>query len=193
MSDDDLNILLKLDNFLKDAASRMISTVNFFVDKCANLRTDRASVGMFDDVVIDAYGDRLPLRQLANVNLIDNSRLLISVWDSSIVHKIFRSLQNAELGVGLDIADSTIKITLPMVTQERRKEMVKIAESYAEESKISIRNIRRDSNSRIKKIAEDGVSSDERDRYLDKIQSMTDDNVKKIDDLLKKKCREIIN
>ena len=158
-----------------------------------NIRTGRVSPDILKSIIIDSYGSKMPLTQLANVNNVDNMTLSVSIWDASLVKLIEKSILESNLGVTPQTDGSNILLKFPDLTAERRKELVKIVAEVAEKFKISIRNIRRKYIDEIKDGEKNkNFSLDDSKRYQDEIQKITDLSINKIDTLCKSKESEIL-
>lgn len=178
---------------IDDLSQRMDNALEALNKEFSGLRTGRASTSLLDSVTVEAYGSNMPLNQVANVNVPEARLLTVQVWDASMVKAVEKSIANANLGLNPVAEGQLIRVPLPDLTEERRKELVKIAGKYAENSKVSVRNVRRDGMDSLKKEEKDGdISEDELHSSSDKVQKLTDDNVKKIDELLAEKEKDIM-
>ncbi len=159
----------------------------------SGLRTGRASPTLLESVVVDAYGSRMPISQLGNINIPEPRLLTVQVWDASLAPAIEKAIRDAGLGLNPSSAGAVIRVPLPELSEERRKELVKVAGKYAEQGRIAIRNIRRDGMDQIKAMEKEGhVSEDEAHRLTDEIQKTTDEFIKKVDEALTHKEKEIM-
>jgi ribosome recycling factor len=157
------------------------------------LRTGRASTAFLDPVQVEAYGSRMPINQLATVSTPDAKTIYVQVWDKAMLKPVEKAIAEANLGVSTISDNQGIRINMPIITEERRKDLVKLAHKYAENTKISIRNVRRDGIDKLKKMEKDKlISEDEMRKYSDEIQKVTDEFVSKIDVELKNKEQEIM-
>jgi ribosome recycling factor len=180
------------DELIKDVKSRMDKSIINLEHDLSGLRTGRASLNLLDPVVVEAYGDRMFINQLATVSAPEPRVLSIQVWDKEMVKVIEKAITNANLGVNPQTDGQIIRITMPTLTEERRKEMGKLAHKYGENSKIAIRNIRRDALDEAKKNEKDGLlSEDEAHKLSDEIQKITDGYIKIVDEKVVKKEQEI--
>ncbi len=178
---------------LVDLETRMDSTVENFQTKLSGLRTGRASTGLVDNLKVEVYGSMMPLNQLASVNLPESRTISISVWDQGNVDSVVKAINTSDLGLNPNAEGNVIRINLPDLTEERRKELVKVANGYAEDARIAVRNIRRDGNDSAKRAKNDGeLTEDDVHRYGDDIQKLTDDHIKKIDAALEGKEKDIM-
>ncbi len=158
-----------------------------------SLRTGRANSEMFEHIKVEVYGSHTPLNQVAGINVLDSSTLSISVWDRANVAAVGEAIHKADLGLGIIVEGDVIRITVPPLTEERRKDIIKIAKEYAENAKISVRNIRRTYMEDLKK-QEKGkeMSEDESKWHHDEVQQITDKFTALIDEHLKEKEKEIL-
>ncbi len=179
----------KLDGILKTAEDKMQSSIVHLENELLNIRAGKANPNMLKSVMIDYFGNATALGQLANINTPDSKSLIIQPWDKSLLQEIEKGIINANIGFNPMNNGDTVIISIPPLTEERRKELVKIARSESENSKISIRNIRKECNNEIKKT---DVSDDEKKNYEIDIQKLTDNFITKIDSVLKVKEKEIM-
>jgi len=158
----------------------------------SGLRTGRASPGLLESVTVDAYGNRMHINQLGNINVPEPRLLTVQVWDISLAPAVEKAIRESSLGLNPSTAGAVIRVPLPELSEERRKELVKVAGKYAEQGRVAIRNIRRDGMDQIKSIEKAGhVSEDESHRLTDEVQKVTDEFIKKVDDALSHKEKEI--
>lgn len=176
----------------KDLQHKMDSSAEHVKKEFAGLRTGRATAALLDPIVVEAYGSRVPLNQVASVSVPEPRLLSVSVWDKGLAKSVEKAIREANLGLN-PMADGTlIRVPIPPLTSERRQELTKIAHKYAENARVSIRNVRRDGNEVLKKLEKDGViSQDEHRKYTDEVQKMTDQFIAKVDEALKAKETEI--
>ena len=179
----------KLEIILKSAEDKMQSSLLHLENELLNIRAGKANPNMLKSVMVDYYGNPTAIGQLANINTPDSKSLIVQPWDKSILQEIEKGIINANLGFNPMNNGDTIIVSIPPLTEERRKELVKIVRNESESSKISIRNIRKDSNHEIKKT---DVSDDEKKNYEIDIQELTDNFISKIDSVLKVKEKEIM-
>jgi len=178
---------------LTNCKTEMQSTTSALEIEHKNIRTGRVSPDILKSIIVDSYGSKMPLTQLANINNVDNMTLNISIWDHSLVRSIEKSLIESNLGVNPQTDGSNILLKFPELTAERRKELVKIVSDASEKFKISIRNIRRKYIDEVKDLEKNkNISLDELKKSQDEIQKLTDIYIKKIDDLTENKENEII-
>jgi len=158
----------------------------------SRIRAGKASPAMLESVMVESYGALTPLAQVANVNTPDSRTLAIQPWDKSLIRPIETAIINSNLGFAPQNDGEFIRISIPPVTEDRRKELVKRAKSESENSKIGIRNLRKDANAKIKKLQKDGLSEDDAKVGEDRVQKVVDSYIKKTDDLLENKEKEIM-
>ncbi|MEF2147119.1 ribosome recycling factor [Luteimonas sp. FXH3W] len=176
-----------------DAQNRMKKSVEAFRQELTKLRTGRASTAIVDHLRIDYHGSEMPLNQVASVSVSDARSLTISPWEKQMVSAIEKAIINSDLGLNPTTAGMTIRINLPPLTEERRKELSKHVHSGGEDAKVAIRNIRRDANSSVKDLLkEKTVTEDEVRRAEDDIQKLTDGAIKDIDEVVKAKEQELM-
>jgi ribosome recycling factor len=179
---------------LKDLDERMGKALAVLDNDLKGLRTGRASVNLLDPVMVEAYGNKMPISQLATVTTPDARNVNVQVWDKDMVKTVEKAIADANLGINTATDGQVIRLPIPPLSEERRKDLVKLAHKYAENSKVAVRNIRRDGMGTSKKMEKDGdLSEDELKRFSDEIQKLTDSFVGKIDDHLKSKEQEILN
>ena len=170
--------------------SEMQITTDAFSNELKNIRTGRVSPDILKTIVVDSYGSKTPLTQLSNINNLDNMTLNINVWDSSLLKIIEKSIIESNLGVTPQCDGNNILLKFPELTAERRKELVKISKIEIEKTKVSIRNARKDANNELKKC---DVSIDQKSISEEDIQELTNDYIKKADDIYLKKEKEILS
>jgi len=183
---------MAIDDLIQDASRRMQKSVEAAQAEFATLRTGRASTGLLDRVQIDYYGQKTPLKQLATVNSPEPRLITIQPFDPNSVSAIERAIQESDLGLTPSNDGKLIRLPFPQLTEERRKELVKIVRQIAEDGRIAIRNVRRDADKHLKDLKSKGeVGEDDERRAEDRVQKLTDEHTSKIDDLLKRKEAEI--
>ena len=178
---------------MSEIDKKMNSAIAHFEKELNSLRTSRANPSMLDNIFADAYGAKTPLNQLGNVTVPDSSTITIQVWDNSLIKVIENAITDSTLGINPQVDGQLIRLPIPKLSEERRKELTKIASEYAENSKITIRNIRRDlieNNKKEKK--ELNLSEDDLKRKINEIQKHTDENIEKIDKILEIKKNDIL-
>ena len=179
---------------IADIKKRMDGAIAALDHDLKGIRTGRASTNLLDAVTVEAYGDKLPISQLATVSAPEARLLVVQVWDKSMVKAVEKGISHADLGVTTSVDGQNIRVPLPALSEERRKELVKIAARSGEDAKISVRNVRRDGMDSLKKLEKDGeIAKDEHHAASDEVQKITDDYIKKIDDAVSAKEREILH
>jgi ribosome recycling factor len=182
-----------IDELLDNAKRRMNKSVDTTAHEFNTVRTGRASAALLDRIQIDYYGQLTPLKQLATINVPEPRLLTIQPYDPGSIKTIERAIQESELGLTPANDGKIIRLPVPQLTEERRKELVKVVKHLAEEGRVAVRNVRRDVMHDLKELVRDGdVGDDEERRAEDRAQKLTDEHVAKIDDLLKKKEEEIM-
>ncbi len=178
---------------LDDMRKRMEKTVKNFKEELAHVRTSRASIALLEGIKVDCYGTKMPITQVATINVVEGRMLVIQPWDPNLVKEIEKAIQKSDLGINPTSDGKTIKIVIPPLSEERRKELVKVVGKMAEEARIAIRNIRRDTLDKFKSAKKKGeISEDDYKQLEKKVQKSTDEFIKKIDQLLKEKEKEIL-
>ncbi|MGD1095377.1 MAG: ribosome recycling factor [Bryobacteraceae bacterium] len=175
------------------AKTRMDKVLSDLQQEVANIRTGRASVGIFDNIKVDYYGTPTPINQVANLHVPEPSLITIQPWDVSQIGVIEKSIRSSDLGLNPANDGKIIRVPIPALTEERRKEIVKRLHHIAEEHRVALRNIRRDGNEHLKKLLKDKlISEDEERRSLEDIQKMTDGHIQKVDQVAKAKEKDIL-
>ena len=175
-----------------DLVKRMDGAINSFSGDLVGLRTGRASTNMVDGILVDAYGQKMPIDQVGSISVPEARMISIQVWDKGLVIAVEKAIHESGLGLNPQTDGELIRIPIPELNEERREELSKIAGKYAEQSRVAIRNVRRDGMDEIKKIEKDGAVG--KDRAVDlshEVQELTDDYIKKIDEMLSQKENEI--
>jgi ribosome recycling factor len=179
---------------LTDLTKRMDGAITTLQKEFASLRTGRASTNLLDSVMVDAYGSMLPMNQVGNVTSPEPRMLNVTVWDKGMVKAVEKAIRESDLGLNPQIDGSLIRVPIPALSEDRRKELVKIAHKYAEAAKVAVRNVRRDGMDDLKKQEKDKkISEDEHRKQSEQIQKLTDEYVKKVDDLLVVKEKDILS
>jgi len=178
---------------IKDASHRMDKTLEALRTELAKVRTGKATTALLDGVKVDYYGTQTPVNQVANITVLDPHTLSITPWDKAMVQVIDKAILEANLGFN-PISDGTnLKIPIPALTEERRKDFVKLVKKFGEDAKVAIRNVRRDANEHFKKEEKDKkISEDQLKQSEDEVQKLTDNHIKMVDDILKHKEKEIM-
>ncbi|MDQ2632396.1 MAG: ribosome recycling factor [Pseudomonadota bacterium] len=176
-----------------DIQRRMEGAVSAFKHDIASLRTGRASSNLLDAIVVKAYGSDMPLNQVATVSVPEPRMISVSVWDKSMVGAVDRAIREANLGFNPIVDGNNLRIPLPELNEQRRKELVKIAHGYAENARVAIRHVRRDGMDFLKKAEKDGdISEDDHRKEADRVQKLTDETISTVDSLLAGKEAEIM-
>jgi ribosome recycling factor len=177
---------------LQQAEQRMKKTLDSIQHELLSIRTGKASPAMLDAIKVDAYGQPMAIKQVANVSVSDTRLLVLQAWDKGMVSHIEKAIRDANMGFNPISDGLVIKIPIPPLTEDRRKEFVKLTKKFGEEGKIALRNIRRDANDALKKLEKDGLSEDQRKQGEKDVQTLTDKYTKSIEDILGKKEKEIM-
>ncbi|MFD2925553.1 ribosome recycling factor [Halobacillus naozhouensis] len=181
------------DAVIKETKQQMEQAVQAYSRQLATVRAGRANPSILDSVYVDYYGAATPLNQLAQVGAPEPRLLVITPYDKSAISEIEKSIQKADLGLSPSSDGNVVRINIPALTEERRKDLAKVVGKYSEEAKVQVRNIRRDSNDRLKKMEKDGdLTEDDLREYQDDVQKVTDENIASIDKLAKSKEDEIM-
>jgi ribosome recycling factor len=182
-----------MDDLLQDAERRMDKSVEAAAHEFNTVRTGRASAALLDRIEIDYYGQKTPLKQLATINVPEPRLLTVQPYDPGSLKPIERAIQESDLGLTPSNDGKIIRLPIPQLTEERRKELVKVVRHLAEEGRVAVRNIRRDCMHHLKELVKAGdVGDDEERRAEERTQKLTDEHVKRIDELLKRKEEEIM-
>lgn len=178
---------------LDDIKRRMNGAIEVLRTEFSGLRAGRASTGLLEPVMVDAYGSKMPLGQVGTVGVPDPRQLTVQVWDSGLVGAVEKAIRDAQLGLNPSNDGNLIRIPIPELSEERRAELGKIAHKYAEQAKIAVRNVRRDGMDTLKRMEKGGdISKDEQHAWADDLQKMTDGNIKSIDESLAAKEKEVM-
>lgn len=183
------------DDFLLDTDDlnrRMDGAIANLRVEFASLRTGRASASMLEPVMVDAYGSPTPINQVGTVNVPEPRMVTVNVWDKGLVGKVEKAIRESGLGINPQLNGTIIMLPIPELNEERRRELTKVAGSYAENARVSVRNVRRDGMDQIKKAKADGMSEDDQKLWEDEVQEMTNEYIKKVDALLETKQAEIM-
>nr|WP_321362195.1 ribosome recycling factor [uncultured Hyphomonas sp.] len=177
----------------KDLERRMDGALTSLSTEFGGLRTGRASVNLLDSIMVPAYGSTVPLNQVASVTVTDTRMLSVNVWDKTVVGAADRAIRESGLGLNPVVDGQNLRLPIPPLNEERRKELQKVAGKYAESARVAIRNIRRDGMDSLKAMEKDGEISEDRHHALsDEVQKLTDTYVAKVDEALKAKEAEIM-
>ena len=184
---------MELTDILKQCSERMNSSCEFFVTDIKSIRTGRATTNLLENIKIDYHGSSMPLNQLSQISVSDQRSLIVQPWDKSAVDMISKGIQKSDLGITPQIEGDTLRVNIPPMTEETRKNVVKLLKQKGEQSKVSIRNIRRDVQEDIRKLEKEGsCSEDDSRRAITELQKLTDQSIKVIDDQSSTKETEIM-
>jgi len=182
-----------LKDVIKDAKTRMNTVIDDVRRRLSSVRTGRASVNLLDNISVEYYGTPTPLTQVANISAPEPQLLTVQPWDPSILNLIEKTLRSSDLGINPSNDGRVIRIPIPPLTQERRKQLAKVVRDIAEEHRTAVRNVRRDSNEQLKKLQKDKkITEDDEKNGLEEIQKLTDSNIEKINEVAKNKENEIM-
>ena len=177
---------------LDDIQRRMDGSLNSLKTEFMGLRAGRASTGMLEPIMVDAYGSKMPITQVGNLSAPEPRLLTVTVWDASLTASVAKAIRDSDFGLNPMAEGTLIRVPIPDLSEERRRDMVKVAGRYAEAARVSVRNVRRDGIESARKMEKDSlISEDERRDLESDIQKLTDDHVKLIDDALANKEKEI--
>ncbi|KHD86526.1 ribosome recycling factor [Heyndrickxia ginsengihumi] len=175
------------------AKEKMSKAIQAFSRELASIRAGRASASLLDKITIDYYGAPTPINQLASVSVPEARLLVVQPYDKTIVGEIEKAILKSDLGITPNSDGTVIRLAIPALTEERRKELVKVVKKDAEEAKVAVRNIRRDANDELKKLEKNGeITEDELRNFSDNVQKVTDEHISKIDEMSKTKEKEIM-
>jgi ribosome recycling factor len=178
---------------IEEIRRRMAGAAASLKTELSGLRTGRASAHLLDPIVVEAYGAQMPLNQCASVTVPEPRLISVNVWDRSLVHAVEKAIVNSNLGLSPATEGQTIRLRIPELNEERRKELVKVAHKYAEAARVAVRHVRRDAMDLIKKMEKDHqIGKDDHDRYSAEIQKATDAGIAEVDHLLAAKEKEIL-
>ncbi|QDY69336.1 ribosome recycling factor [Qingshengfaniella alkalisoli] len=186
MADEDLEI------DMKDLERRMQGAMGSLKQEFLSLRTGRAAASMLDPVMVDAYGQTTPINQVGTVNVPESRMLTVNIWDKSLVGKAEKAIRESGLGINPVVDGTIIRLPIPELNEERRKELTKVAAQYAEHARVAVRNVRRDGMDQIKKAKSAGMSEDDTKLWSDEVQELTDRMIASIDEALEHKQAEIM-
>ena len=182
-----------INDIKQDAESRMKKTIDALHTDFAKVRTGRANTSILDHVQVDYYGNATPLNQVANVTTSDARTLMVTPWEKHMIPVVEKAIMNADLGLNPATAGNAIRVPMPPLTEERRKELIKVVKGEAEQSRVSIRNIRRDANNQLKELTkEKEISEDDERRGSEIIQKLTDSYISEIDTVLESKEQDLL-
>jgi ribosome recycling factor len=173
---------------------RMDKAVAALKEEFASLRTGRASASLLDQIAVEAYGSSMPINQVGAVSVPEARMITVSIWDKAMVIPVEKAIRSSNLGLNPVVDGQTLRIPIPPLTEERRKDLAKVAAKYAEQQRIAVRNVRRDANDDLKKAEKDhAISQDEQKRMEGDVQKFTDEAIRRVDEALKIKEQEIMH
>jgi ribosome recycling factor len=173
---------------------RMDKAVAALKDEFASLRTGRASSSLLDQINVEAYGSTMPINQVSAISVPEPRMITVNVWDKGMVVSVEKAIRSSNLGLNPVVDGQSLRIPIPPLTEERRKDLAKVAGKYAEQQKVAVRNVRRDANDDLKKAEKDGaINQDEHKRMEAEVQKLTDEAIKRVDEALKTKEQEIMH
>ncbi len=182
-----------IDDIKKDAATRMGKSVESLGHELAKVRTGRAHPSLLDQVKVSYYGTEVPVNQVANVNVEDARTLAVTPWEQSMVAPVDKAIRNSDLGLNPNTAGNVIRVPLPALTEERRKDLIRVVRQEAENARVAIRNIRRDANGDLKSLVKEKmISEDDERRGQEMVQKLTDKYVKEVDQVLEEKEKDLM-
>ncbi|ARG97345.1 ribosome recycling factor [Legionella micdadei] len=182
-----------INDIKQDTEKRMKKAVEAFRNDLGKVRTGRANVGLLDHVVVDYYGNPTPINQIANITSSDSRTLLVTPWEKSMVAAIEKAILTSDLGLNPATAGNAIRVPMPPLTEERRKELIKVVRGEGEHARVAIRNIRRDANNHLKELVKDkSISEDDERRAAEVIQKITDKYIADVDVALQEKEKDLM-
>ena len=182
-----------IEDVMKDARERMGKSLAAYQDELKKLRTGRAHTSLLDHITVEYYGNHVPLNQVASVVVEDSRTLSVTPWEKSMVAVVEKAIMTSDLGLNPATSGTNIRVPLPALTEERRRDMIKVVRAEAEGARVAVRNIRRDANDLLKGFKKDGdISEDDAFKAQDSVQKITDDFIAKIDEIYKEKEKEIL-
>ena len=182
-----------INDILKDAEARMNKSIAALGTALAKIRTGRAHPSLLDHVTVDYYGSEVPISQVANVNVDDPRTLAVTPWEKDMVSKVEKAIMTSDLGLNPVTAGSVIRVPMPALTEERRRDLVRVVKQELENGKVAVRNIRRDANSDLKELEkEKEISEDEERRAQERVQQLTDKAIKEMEEILAVKEKELM-
>lgn len=178
----------------KDLNSRMTKALIAYTEELKSVRTGRATPALLENIMVQAYGNFTPISQIGSITVQDTKTLSVQVWDAGNIKSVEKAINDSSLGVHASSEGQSVRVPLPPLSEERRKELAKVVSKYAEQAKISVRNIRRDGMDKLKKFEKNGdISKDEMHKISDDVQKMTDKHIKEIDLMLEQREKEILS
>ena len=181
------------EELLKDLRRRMDGALEVLRKEFGGLRTGRASTSLLEPVQVSAYGNNVPLKQVASINVPEPRMITVQVWDRGLAKAVDKAIREAGLGLNPQTEGQVIRVPIPELNEERRRELTRVAAKYAEQARVSVRNVRRDGIEALRRLEKDGEISQDEHRKLDReVQQLTDDHIKRIDETLAQKDKEIL-
>ena len=182
-----------IDELKKEASQKMTKSMESLSNSLSKIRTGRAHPSILDTITVEYYGQEVPLNQIANIKIEDAKTLQLNVWEKNMIKEVEKSIISSDLGLNPAVSGNLIRIPLPPLTEERRKELVKLVKQEGENCKVSVRNIRRDANNKLKQLLkEKSISEDDEKRSEEDIQKLTDSNIKQIDERIIEKEKDLM-
>ena len=182
-----------LDNIKKESEQKMIKSVESLKINLAKIRTGRAHPSILDGIKVDYYGNETPLSQVSSIKAEDARTLLLVIWEKDLVSKVEKAIVNSDLGLNPAVAGTNLRIPMPPLTEERRMDFIKLVKKEVEQTRVAIRNIRRDANTKAKELVKNKkISEDDEKNNNDYIQKLTDQYIRNVDDILKDKEKDLI-
>lgn len=182
-----------MEQILKDAKSRMDKSIDALRGELAKIRSGKATTALLDGIKVDYYGSMTPVSQVGNLNVLDAHTLSFTPWDKSVLNAVDKAILEANIGLNPASDGTNLKIPIPPLNEERRKELVKLVKKFGEDTKIAVRNVRRDANDHLKREQKDKkISEDQLKDAEDRTQKLTDEHIRMIDEILKHKEMEIM-
>ena len=183
-----------IDDIKKDAADRMAKSVDALTHELAKIRTGRAHPSLLDHIMVSYYGQDVPIRQVANINAEDARTLLVTPWERNMVQAIEKAIMQSDLGLYPNTAGTAIRVPMPPLTEERRRDLIKVARNEAEQARVAVRNIRRDANHELKELVKEKmISEDDERRGQEIVQKLTDQYIKDVDAVLAEKEQDLMS
>jgi ribosome recycling factor len=183
-----------IDDIKKDAADRMAKSVDALSHELAKIRTGRAHPSLLDHIMVSYYGSDVPIRQVANVSAEDARTLAVTPWERNMVQAVEKAIMQSDLGLNPNTAGTVIRVPMPALTEERRRDLIKVARNEAEQARVAVRNIRRDANHELKELVKEKmISEDDERRGQEMVQKLTDQYVKDVDAVLAEKEADLMS
>ncbi len=182
-----------INDIQQDALTRMNKSIESYKTELLKIRTGRAHASLLDHVMVDFYGSMVPISQAANISVEDSRTLTVTAWDGSMIQAIEKAIMTSDLGLNPNSAGNVIRVPMPPLTEERRRDLVKVVKELTENARVAVRNIRRDANSDLKALQKDkDISEDDEHKGQDLVQKVTDQSTAKLEELLQVKEKELM-